>query len=98
MARMPGGILLQIFIRHPDAPGIGGHRARQNLHQGGFSGAVMADQPDPFPAADPEVDIVQGAGGTVPLLDPRKADNLAASDRHFILALIAACASAWLYS
>src|SRR6185312_8097085 len=86
------------FVRHADAPGVGCHGPRQNLHQGGFSRAIMADQPDTFPTADGKIDAVKGTGSAIPLFDPRKADTVAASRRHFMLALIAACASAWLYS
>ncbi len=47
-----------------DLAAVGLYVARDQLHEGGFAGAVATDQADAFARIDLEVDVVENGGAT----------------------------------
>ena len=76
-----------------DAPAVGRESAREHLHEGRLARPVVADQADALAGRDGEVDALEGADGTEMLLGAFQLD-----DHYLMFVLIAAIASAWLYS
>jgi hypothetical protein len=52
-----------------DLAGGRGKQTRQDLHQGRFPRAIVADQPDRLGRADPKIDAVEGDDGSEALRD-----------------------------
>ncbi len=84
--------------------GSGPHDAGQHLDEGGFAGAVVADQPDDLVAADREVDPRQGTNLAVGQADILGPDDMLVAPRlrrlqlHLASALFALLLSAATHS
>ena len=92
-----GRIVPLRLARHGHLPATLDQRSGQYIHQRGFSGPIVADKTDAFPIYHSEIDAVQSTNDTELLFDAVQTDD--GDIRHyFMLALIAASASVWLYS
>ena len=96
-----------------DRAAVGRGDAGEHVHQRRLAGAVVADEADALAGRDREVDAVERPDGAEMLLDAVQRDDpvrgcrssavelgcrRGVGRRHFMLALIAAIASSWVYS
>ena len=88
------------------------HAAVQHMHEGRLAGPIVTDNADALPGGDLETYAVKGADGAESLFDAVQSDKSRARGLHrtppffpralprtyFVFALMAAPASAWVYS
>ena len=92
-----GGKILLRNAGNGNGAVVGGKRAGENGHKGGFAGAIVADDTDPFPEADAQMDASQGLDGAEAFFHARKQNHIRRMG-HFILAFRTRVASACEYS
>ena len=59
-----------------DRAAVGSERAGEDVHQGRFAGAVVADEADAFARVDREIDAVKRADGAEMLFDAVQRDDI----------------------